>query len=402
MAALTEERDTPRMGNAPIPNNLNFPVAAAVKIYNGSLVSIDSSGNARPARATSTDTVVGRATDTVDNTAGSAGDLNVEVEQGVFAWENSSSSDEIAADDVGKICYVVNDQTVALTSSSSTRPPAGVVVRVDGDGVHVESHLSLALPDSPADLEAELAATTTGLGASKIGVEDSAGRLTAADGEAALAEIAGRVLGAAASETAIKAIPAAARGNGTMVVDLTNDAIWTFDSGSSASASAWVLVPDAGTGRWLRNHVSLADLSSTANAKGASLSGVEDSGSLITATTVEAALGEAFARHGMVALADPGDGVAIPVTRSASIALTFDGTEANTLAVPTFAGQRLTLTADVATSGSRAVTVAADIDQSGNNLITFDAAGEFVELVGVQVAGGLVWRLVQNVGATLA
>ena len=50
--------------------------------------------------------------------------------------------------------------------------------------------------------------------------------------------------------------------------------------------SAWHLIGSAGS------KVTTADLASTANAKGASLVGIEDSGSIITATTVEAALAE--------------------------------------------------------------------------------------------------------------
>lgn len=95
-----------------------------------------------------------------------------------------------------------------------------------------------------------------------------------------------------ANEAAIKAVAAADRSDGMAVIDLTNSVWWVFDSGSAAGASAWVLVPDAGSGRWLRQDPSLADLASTTAAYGASLIGINDTGSLITATTVEAALQE--------------------------------------------------------------------------------------------------------------
>jgi hypothetical protein len=40
--------------------------------------------------------------------------------------------------DVGKQCYLVDDQTVAKTDGTNTRSPAGFVRDVDADGVWVE------------------------------------------------------------------------------------------------------------------------------------------------------------------------------------------------------------------------------------------------------------------------
>ncbi len=148
-------------------------------------------------------------------------------------------------------------------------PPSGVAVSLGGEG----------------QLEADLAAITALKGATKIGVQDAALRITAVNAETALAELAARTLQASASETAIKAIPAAARADGTLIVDLTNNVLWQFDSGSAAGASGFVLVPDVGTGRWLRNQPSLADLSSVATGLGASLIGVD-----ATNNTLEVAL----------------------------------------------------------------------------------------------------------------
>lgn len=142
----------------------------------------------------------------------------------------------------------------------------------------------------------KLASISNGYGASMLGVEDTAGRITATQVEAALAEVAGRVLNAAADETAIKAIPATARANGTMVLDLTNDVIWTFDSGSSAGGSAWVLVPDAGTGRWVRKHASLADLAAVT---GAALVGSNAAGYIAATVAAQLAEVKAIADAGM-------------------------------------------------------------------------------------------------------
>lgn len=205
----------------------------------------------------------------------------------------------------------------------------------------------------------------------------------------------------AANEAAIKAIAAADRSNGMVVVDLTNDVLWTFDSGSSATASAWVLVPDAGTGRWLRNNASLADLAGTTATTGANLLGLEDSDELLTAATVEDGIAE-LAKYQCIDLADPGTGEAIPVTRSATLGLVIlDAVETNTLAVPTFVGQTLRIYAkSLAGSGSRAITVAAAINVADNTILTFDAVSEFASLVAVQVGAGLVWQVDGIDGAT--
>lgn len=111
-----------------------------------------------------------------------------------------------------------------------------------------------------------LKSTTATQGLSMIGITDAAARITATNGEAALAEIAARLLNPAASEAAIKAIPAAARADGTMIVELGTSKLWVFDADSAAGGSAWVLVPDVGTGRWLRSDLSAADLAAVTGA----------------------------------------------------------------------------------------------------------------------------------------
>ena len=74
-----------------------------------------------------------------------------------------------------------------------------------------------------------------------------------------------------ADATALAAIPAVLRANGMQAVKLDDDTLWTFDSGSAAAASTWVIVPAAGTGRWLRKdqvtavvHAAVADATALA------------------------------------------------------------------------------------------------------------------------------------------
>ena len=133
MTALTKDRNTPhREGDIQ-----NRPVAAATAIQAGSLVALDAAGNAVPGAVATTLTAQGRAEENVDNSAGAAGDLTVNIREGVFRWENSAAADLIAADDVGELCYIVDDQTVALTNGTSTRSVAGRIVDVDAQGVWV-------------------------------------------------------------------------------------------------------------------------------------------------------------------------------------------------------------------------------------------------------------------------
>lgn len=101
-------------------------------------------------------------------------------------------------------------------------------------------------------------------------------------------------------------------------------------------------------------------------------------------------------------IADPGTGQAIPVTRSGVCMITTGGSgQTNTLAVPTFVGQTLTLVMDVDGGGDRVITVASAFNQAGNTTITLNDAGDTVNLIGARIAGALRWRLVSNDGATL-
>lgn len=142
MTALAKDRKTDQFGtpDVVIPQKLSFPVAAATTIWGGSLVATDASGNALPAAgAAPTFKVWGRAARQAPNTVamgvGSAGDIRVEVDQGAFYFANSTSTDLITTAHVGRLCYVVDDQTVALTAGiAAMRPVAGVILAVRSDG----------------------------------------------------------------------------------------------------------------------------------------------------------------------------------------------------------------------------------------------------------------------------
>jgi len=144
-----------------------------------------------------------------------------------------------------------------------------------------------------------------------------------------------------------------------------------------------------------------AHIGDAAGAHAASAISLLDAAGYTATAEVEAAIAEIYLTGVSAAIADPGDAGAIPVTRSGNVAVTTAGAETRTLAIPTFADQTLTLSLDV-DGGDAVVTVASAINQTGNNTITLNDAGDTVRLVGVQVAGALVWRVVVNDGAALS
>lgn len=134
MTAATQERNTPTRDNV----DYVFPVAASKKILAGTLVMLDTSGNAEPGATATGKTAAGIAQETIDNTGGGAGDVEVKVRRGTYLLANSASSDEITDADWGATCYVVDNQTVAKTHDTNTRSAAGTVRGVTPAGVWVE------------------------------------------------------------------------------------------------------------------------------------------------------------------------------------------------------------------------------------------------------------------------
>lgn len=134
MAALTQDRQTPRRRG----EDFELPVAAATKIFGGSIVCINTSGLATKGATSTTLKAVGIADSLADNSAGAASAIRVKVRRGCYAFANSASTDQITLADIGADAYIVDDQTVAKTNGSSSRSVAGVIRDVDATGVWVE------------------------------------------------------------------------------------------------------------------------------------------------------------------------------------------------------------------------------------------------------------------------
>lgn len=133
MVALTSPRNTPKS----LAQVREVPVKANAKIFAGAQVQIDATGFAVAATATAANITIGRAERTADNTGGANGAITVKVSTGVCRFANSAAGDLIARSEIGKPCYVVDDQTVAKTDGGATRPKAGDVFDVDAQGVWV-------------------------------------------------------------------------------------------------------------------------------------------------------------------------------------------------------------------------------------------------------------------------
>ena len=140
MVALTSERNTRlRLGDLRVE-----PVAAAVKIWGGSLIMRNAAGYLTKGATATNCVAVGRAEKTVDNSAGANGAVNVEYRTGSFLFANSAAGDLITIAEIGKVCFIVDDQTVAKTDGTATRSRAGIVEAVEATGVWVRCDEALA------------------------------------------------------------------------------------------------------------------------------------------------------------------------------------------------------------------------------------------------------------------
>jgi hypothetical protein len=131
---LTQNRNTPQRSG----DTLVLPVAANVRIFAGALVALTAAGLATPGAVATTLKGMGRAKGEANNTGGAASAINVEVEKGVFRFKNSAAGDAITRADIGSNAFIVDDETVAKTSGTSTRSVAGQIFDVDAQGVWIK------------------------------------------------------------------------------------------------------------------------------------------------------------------------------------------------------------------------------------------------------------------------
>lgn len=123
MSDVTANRDPKRQEG--ISRQLKM---SNVHLYEGTLVSINSSGYAVKSSDTSGDVFAGIAREEVDNSAGSAGDLYMPVwSTGVVELAANWSA---AQTDVGTKVYAVDNHTVDLAANTTNDVLVGIVVEV--------------------------------------------------------------------------------------------------------------------------------------------------------------------------------------------------------------------------------------------------------------------------------
>ena len=131
MVALTENRSTLQLA----PGDRSGLLGASQAIFAGALLMRNASGHILKGATATGSFGVGRAE--AAGTSTTAGVTQQPFREGNFRFANSTAGDLIATADIGTVCYIVDDQTVAKTNGTSTRSPAGVVVDVDAQGVWV-------------------------------------------------------------------------------------------------------------------------------------------------------------------------------------------------------------------------------------------------------------------------
>ena len=128
MSKLSENRNTPELHVDAV--KYHYERTADGEIYAGSLVGQNSAGNAVAAADTANLVILGRA----ENSA-VAGE-KVVAKKGCFLFENGEGSEALTVADIGKDCYIVDDQTVGKIGGTN-KIKAGKVIDVTADGVAV-------------------------------------------------------------------------------------------------------------------------------------------------------------------------------------------------------------------------------------------------------------------------
>ncbi len=127
-------------GHGGLPAVFNLPVTATKVIYPGALV-VARSGACKPGVAETGDVALGRAEGLYDNSGSLTPAPIARVMSGVFSWDQNGTT--ITNSHIGTVCYVYDDHTVTLSSSSAS--VAGVIVGLADDGqVMVKTDMGLA------------------------------------------------------------------------------------------------------------------------------------------------------------------------------------------------------------------------------------------------------------------
>ena len=113
----------------------SYPVAASVRIYEGTLVFLTATGYATDVTASGVNGFLGVAVGEADNSSGSAGAITVEVwPEGEFVLEGTG----FAQSDVGSNVYAEDNYTVGVSISTASVPIGMVTEYISSTKVRVD------------------------------------------------------------------------------------------------------------------------------------------------------------------------------------------------------------------------------------------------------------------------
>ncbi len=130
MAATTVAIDIRSLSK---PDYLPVGVAASTKIPAGALVALNGSGYAINAADASGAKVIGVAPETVDNSAGSAGDLTISPLTGAFSGFLNDATNPCTIAHVNKTVWVLDNQTIS-SDDGTNNVKAGLLLGINADG----------------------------------------------------------------------------------------------------------------------------------------------------------------------------------------------------------------------------------------------------------------------------
>lgn len=236
--SLTKDRNTAeRTGDLLVAG-----VATLVKCFAGGIAVLDAAGNIKPGVTATGLICVGRFEEYADNSAGLADAITATAKRGTFRFGNLGA-DAVTVAEIGDVCYIVDDETVAKTSGGATRSVAGIVEDVDSVGVWVrmgfDTYVSpaggLLAANNLSDLGTKATARTNlGGGANKVCLPMGPVSLVGADTKVLriVSPVAGDI---AAIRTAL---------NGALT---TGDATLTGKIGAAAITTGVVTITQAGS-----------------------------------------------------------------------------------------------------------------------------------------------------------
>ena len=128
MAALTEGRNTTELHVGGV--HYSYSREAAATIYAGALAAQNADGKAVPASDAAGLVVLGRA-----ETGANAG-FGVVIRKGAYLCNNGEGAEALTGADIGKECFVVDDNTVGKVGGTN-KVKAGTVLDVTENGVAV-------------------------------------------------------------------------------------------------------------------------------------------------------------------------------------------------------------------------------------------------------------------------